>query len=131
MKNNKENYSILVVDDQDQNRRILKNIISHAGYKVADCASGPEALNLLNVNKYDVVVIDYNMPEMNGPQTVKNIRKIKGSEAIKIIMVTATNDSESVKKAIKAGIQGYILKPIKIYEVLSKLSAILQIKETV
>ena len=123
--NQNEKYSVLIVDDVSQSRRILKNIISTAGYKVHECENGLEALNFVRKSKPDIILMDYNMPKLDGPDTIIQIRNMDGTENIKILMITANSDSDSVKKAVIAGIQGYILKPIKIYDVLSKISELL------
>lgn len=125
MKHSNEKYTILVVDDLAQNRRILKNIARHAGYSVDECTNGIEAIQYVYNKKPDVILMDYKMPEISGPETIRQIRKINGLENVKVLMVTARNDSASVKTAISAGIDGYIIKPVNIHDVLTKIASLL------
>ena len=87
MTNSNEKFTILVVDDLAQNRRILKNIARHAGYTVDECTSGIEAIQYVYNKKPDVILMDYKMPEISGPETIKEIRKIKDIDKLKKILI--------------------------------------------
>lgn len=125
MKSPNEKYTILVVDDLAQNRRILVNIARQAGYSVDECTNGIEAIQYVYNKKPHLILMDYKMPDISGPDTIKQIRKINGFEKVKVLMITARNDSSSVQKAINAGIDGYIIKPVNIHDVLAKIASLL------
>jgi two-component system chemotaxis response regulator CheY len=103
---------ILVVDDFSTMRRIIKNILKQIGFTDIDEAeNGQVALSKINDNNYDLVVSDWNMPEMTGIELLKAVR---ASEAIKdtpFLMVTAEAKKENVVEAVKAGVNNYIVKP--------------------
>ncbi|MHB1664221.1 MAG: chemotaxis response regulator CheY [bacterium] len=103
---------ILVVDDFSTMRRIIKNILKQIGFTDIDEAeNGQVALSKINDNSYDLVVSDWNMPEMTGIELLKAVR---ASEAIKdtpFLMVTAEAKKENVVEAVKAGVNNYIVKP--------------------
>lgn len=117
---------ILVVDDDKITRRILQNFLTHAGYKVELCENGKCAISVCKKTKPDLILMDYNMPELTGPDVIQKIRAIEGLENVKILMLTGVSDEENVNKAIHAGIQGYIVKPIRIFKLLPKVASILR-----
>ena len=103
---------ILVVDDFSTMRRILKNILKQIGYTDIDEAEdGNGALAKLRQDKYDLVVSDWNMPNMSGLDLLKAIRADSALNGIPVLMVTAEAKKENVVEAIKAGVNNYIVKP--------------------
>ncbi len=106
------NIRILVVDDMSTMRRIVKSILNQLGYNNIDEAeNGKQALAKLKAEKYDFVVTDWNMPEMDGLALVKAIRSDDELKNIPVLMVTAEGKKESVIEALKAGVNNYIVKP--------------------
>jgi len=103
---------ILVVDDFSTMRRIIKNILKQIGFSDIDEAeNGQVALSKLNDNSYDLVVSDWNMPEMTGIELLKAVRATDGIKDIPFLMVTAEAKKENVVEAVKAGVNNYIVKP--------------------
>jgi two-component system chemotaxis response regulator CheY len=103
---------ILVVDDFSTMRRILKNILKQIGYTDIDEAEdGNGALAKLRQDKYDLVVSDWNMPNMSGLDLLKAIRADSALNGIPVLMVTAEAKKENVVEAIKAGVNNYVVKP--------------------
>jgi two-component system chemotaxis response regulator CheY len=103
---------ILVVDDFSTMRRIVKNILKQIGFSDIDEAeNGQVALSKLNDNSYDLVVSDWNMPEMTGIELLKAVRATDGIKDIPFLMVTAEAKKENVVEAVKAGVNNYIVKP--------------------
>jgi two-component system chemotaxis response regulator CheY len=103
---------ILVVDDSSTMRRIIVNTLKRLGYNdTIQAADGVEAWEAYNNNKNDIEVIitDWNMPNMNGLELVKKIRAV--DKKIPIIMVTTEGGKEEVVTALKAGVNNYIVKP--------------------
>jgi len=106
--------NILVVDDMAAMRKILKTLLSQLGYKNVDEAEdGRQALEILrkNPDKYQLVITDWNMPNMTGIELVQEIRKDENLKHLPILMVTAEAKKENVLMAIKAGVNNYIVKP--------------------
>ncbi|MDZ4384450.1 MAG: chemotaxis response regulator CheY [Nitrospirota bacterium] len=103
---------ILVVDDFSTMRRIVKNILKQIGYTAIDEAEdGNGALAKLRQDKYDLIVSDWNMPNMTGLDLLKAIRADGALNGIPVLMVTAEAKKENVVEAIKAGVNNYIVKP--------------------
>ncbi len=103
---------ILVVDDMSTMRRIIKTILNQLGYSNIDEAeNGKQALAKLKKEKFDFVITDWNMPEMDGLTLVKTIRSDDELKSLPVLMVTAEAKKENVMEALKAGVNNYIVKP--------------------
>jgi len=106
------NIRILVVDDMSTMRRIVKSILNQLGFtNIEEAENGKQALAKLKAEKFDFVVTDWNMPEMDGLELVKAIRSDEELKHIPVLMVTAEGKKESVIEALKAGVNNYIVKP--------------------
>ena len=100
---------LLVVDDDLEIRRILETILEKAGYSCAGAASVQEARGLMNENVFDLVLLDIMMPGESG---LNLLEELSGSHpATAVIMVTAIDDLETAKRAMGAGVYGYVIKP--------------------
>lgn len=121
---------VLVVDDMATMRRIIKTLLDQLGFKNIDEAEdGAVALQKLKSGKYDLVITDWNMPNMTGLELVQAIRKDPELKDIPVLMVTAEAKKENVIAAIKAGVNNYIVKPFTaeiLKEKLEKIYAALQ-----
>ncbi|WP_457600357.1 chemotaxis response regulator CheY [Hydrogenivirga sp.] len=103
---------ILVVDDMSTMRRIIRTILNQLGYSnIEEAENGKQALAKLKKEKFDFVVTDWNMPEMDGLSLVKAIRSDDELKHIPVLMVTAEAKKENVMEALKAGVNNYIVKP--------------------
>ena len=103
---------ILVVDDFSTMRRIVKNILKQIGYtEIDEAEDGNGALAKLRQDRYDLVVSDWNMPNMTGLDLLRAIRSDVALKSIPVLMVTAESKKENVVEAIKSGVNNYIVKP--------------------
>lgn len=104
---------ILIVDDSDFLRMSLKESIGTDSMEVMEADSGPKALELLkdSKNPVDLVMTDYNMPEMDGISLAREIRKLENMENTPIIMLTTETSLELKTKGKSAGIQAWVTKP--------------------
>ena len=103
---------ILVVDDMSTMRRIIKTILNQLGYtNIEEAENGKQALAKLKKEKFDFVITDWNMPEMDGLSLVKAIRNDEELKGLPVLMVTAEAKKENVMEALKAGVNNYIVKP--------------------
>ena len=109
-----EHKKILVVDDNKVNRHAMQVILSKAGFDVILASSGTEAIELTKLSDVDIILMDIQMPEMDGYETAKNIR-LMGSrfENIPIIAVTANATESTTEKALAFGMNSAITKPFK------------------
>src|SRR5262249_38684197 len=114
---------ILVVDDEPQTRRVLHSALESAGYDVADAPSGGAALDALRAGVYDLVLLDINMPQMDGLETCRAIRS--GSD-IAVIMLTVRDSEKDKIEALDAGADDYVTKPFSTQELLARIRAALR-----
>src|SRR6266852_6161327 len=99
---------ILVVDDEPQIRRVMRTTLVANGYEVSDARTGDDALDLIRSEKYDLVLLDVNMPGISGVQTCREIRL---RSDLPIIMVTVRGAERDKVQALDAGADGYLTKP--------------------
>jgi len=115
---------ILIVDDSSTMLRIIENTLKRLNQKdIVKALNGVEAVEKYKENKFDLIITDWNMPEMNGYDLVKYIRSI--NKDIPIIMVTTEGGKKEVIKALKAGVNNYIVKPFTPQTLKEKLSLII------
>jgi len=115
--------SILVVDDDPQIRRVMRVALVASGYIVNDAKSGEGALEALRNNKYDLVLLDINMPGIGGLETCRLIRT---TSEIPIIMLTVRSSENDKVEALDAGADDYITKPFGTPELLARIRAALR-----
>lgn len=114
---------ILIVDDEPQIRRVLRTTLTKEGYEVDDAKTGEEALDSIREQRFDVILLDMNMPGMGGLAACREIRS--GSEAA-IIMLTVRNSEDDKVAALDAGADDYITKPFGMPELLARIRAALR-----
>ncbi|HQS08939.1 response regulator [Xanthobacter sp. VNH20] len=118
---------ILVVDDYKTMVRIIRNLLKQIGFEDVDEASdGTEALSLLKVNKYGLVISDWNMEPMTGYELLKRVRDDEVLKETPFIMVTAEAKSENVIAAKKAGVSNYIVKPFNAQTLKGKIDTVFE-----
>jgi two-component system KDP operon response regulator KdpE len=115
--------SILVVDDEPQIRRVLRATLSSNGYEVIEAQSGQEAIEMVVAERPELILLDVNMPGMNG---LEACNKIRMSFDGPIIMVTIRNTERDKIAALDAGADDYVVKPFAIGELLARIRAALR-----
>ncbi len=107
-----EEKRILYVDDSPTMRRIIHNSLQKIGMsQIMEAENGVDALEILQKQDFDMMMTDWNMPEMNGKELVEHVRSIDKYKKMPILMVTTRGMEEDVVTAIKLGVNGYIVKP--------------------
>ncbi len=114
---------ILIVDDDPQIRRVLKTTLIAQGYEVADARDGQEALERAGRGRFDLFILDMNMPVLDGLETCRTIRDTSDSA---IIMLTVRNTESDKIDALDAGADDYIAKPFSTPELLARIRAALR-----
>ena len=117
------NYRILLVDDRMENLLTLENVIEKEGRKIIKAASGNEALKIALSEKIDLILLDVQMPEMDGYEAMKEIRKKSAFKQLPIIAITAKAMQGDREKCIEAGASDYITKPVNIEQLISMMKA--------
>ena len=117
--------SILIVDD---NPKFLKDALPMYGYDIEAAEDGLEALKILaDENKhFDLILLDVMMPNMDGWDTLKAIRKNKNTEHVPVIMITAVSEDQKVVSGLKIGADDYIVKPFVLPNLLARIEAVLR-----
>lgn len=117
---------VLVVDDSMVARSIIVNVLGPTGYEVVQAANGQEALDYLKQQPQQVqlVLLDWNMPVMNGIDTLKAIKSQGNCDHIKILMVSTESEDDFIDRALSAGADGYLAKPFTAEELAAKIDAI-------
>ena len=114
------NGKILIVDDEPQIRRVMKTALSAEGYVVDEAKSALESFDKLRQDRFDVVLLDVNMPGMSGLEACPDIRR---NSDIAIIMLTVRNSERDKVAALDAGADDYITKPFSMPELLARIRA--------
>lgn len=112
----------LVVDDSRAMRAIVAGILKDAGFEIAEAGDGPAALAALRTSTADLVVVDWHLPGMTGPEIVRAIRAEPAWGGVRVLMVTTEVDPHRVREALEAGAQEYLMKPFTADHVRDKLA---------
>lgn len=119
-----ETGSILVVDDEENARIGLSKILSKEGYRVEVASDGKEAIDRLKKLQFDLVITDMRMPQMDGFEVLREIKKMDTD--IGVIMITAFGEVDSYFEAMNLGAFEYINKPVKVDELKKVISKVLE-----
>ncbi|MDF1874391.1 chemotaxis response regulator CheY [Sulfurimonas sp. SAG-AH-194-I05] len=122
---------LLVVDDSSTMRRIIKNTLARLGYKdILEGEDGVKGWEQIDSNPdVEMLITDWNMPEMNGLELVKKVRADDRFKELPIIMVTTEGGKAEVITALKAGVNNYIVKPFTPQVLKEKLGAVMGVSE--
>jgi two-component system chemotaxis response regulator CheY len=102
----------LLVDDSRAIRMILARTLEELGYETTHAADGAEAWRLLQATgPYDLALVDWNMPQMNGFDLLTHVRAERAYDGMRVVMVTTETEMEQIAKALEAGANEYIMKP--------------------
>ncbi|MBG3012302.1 chemotaxis response regulator CheY [Proteus faecis] len=122
-----KDLKFLVVDDFSTMRRIVRNLLKELGFtNVEEAEDGADALVKLRNSAFDFVITDWNMPNMDGLELLKNIRSDAGLAATPVLMVTAEAKKENIIAAAQAGASGYVVKPFTAAILEEKLNKIFE-----
>lgn len=119
-------HMILAVDDTQTVRLFEKKLLESAGYQVLLAADGKDGLEQATKSQPDLVLLDINMPRMNGVDCCRRLKQSAKTERIKVIMVTSEDDMTQVRQAFDAGCDAYVTKPIDGDALLGKVSQLLR-----
>ena len=103
---------ILVVDDVAVNREILKRRLLRRGYEITEASGGREALEIIDREAIDLVLLDIMMPDVDGLEVVRQVRQTRSTAELPIIMVSAKSFSEDVTHCLELGANDYVTKPV-------------------
>ena len=122
-----ETITILAVDDQPANLRLLDAVLSPRGYRVIRATSGEQALELLPSSDVDLVLLDIVMPGIDGYEVCRRIRSAPETAFLPVVMITASGNQEKTR-AIEAGADDFVSKPFDLSELLARVASLAPIK---
>ncbi|MDB4864105.1 SpoIIE family protein phosphatase [Pirellulaceae bacterium] len=122
---------ILVVDDNEMNRDMLSRRLQRKGYRVDAAIGGREALEALDAESYDLVLLDIMMPDVDGFQVLESARRKYDATELPIIMATAKTESDDIVKALKMGASDYVTKPIDFQVALARVNTQMHLKASI
>ncbi len=117
---------ILVVEDQEDNRRILRDLLTNAGYDIVEATNGREALAAAAAHRPDLILMDIQLPVLDGYETTRRLKADAALAAIPVIVITSYALSGDEAKARIAGCDDYVTKPYSPRQVLAKVREYLQ-----
>jgi two-component system chemotaxis response regulator CheY len=121
-------YKVLIVDDSLPMRAVIKKMVKASGFNVGqffEAINGREALEVLKNEWLDIVITDFNMPEMNGLELVEEVKKDDELKSIPVVMITTEGSQRRVDEFMEKGAADYIKKPFSPEEIRSKLNHIM------
>ncbi|WP_107914296.1 chemotaxis response regulator CheY [Luteibacter sp. OK325] len=124
-----KNMKILVVDDFSTMRRIVRNLLVELGFTntlIQEAEDGNAALVMLRAQSFDLVVTDWNMPNMTGIELLRAIRADAALKSMPVLMVTAENNRDQIIAAAQSGVNGYVVKPFTAVTLKEKLDKIFE-----
>jgi len=107
---------ILIVDDNDQNRRLARDVLQYAGFRTLEAAGGVEGLSLAAEHRPDLVLMDIRMPDMKGTEAVRKLREDERTAAIRVVALTSSTMKGDRERFLGDGFDGYLEKPIRVRE---------------
>jgi sigma-B regulation protein RsbU (phosphoserine phosphatase) len=122
--------TLLVVDDNEMNRDLLSRRLQRRGYEVSVAAGGAEAIDFLESQAFDAILLDIMMPEISGWDVLNWIRKKYTPAQLPVIMATAKDSSEDIVQALQSGANDYVTKPLDMKVVLARVDTQVMLKQT-
>ena len=117
---------VLVGDDNDAVRAAVASLLSNLGYRLAVAAEGEETLQLARLLEPSLLIIDVNMPGLDGLGVARHVRASKTTSCTPIIMISANGETRDVEAGLQAGADTYLVKPFQMEELLDSLATLLQ-----
>ena len=113
---------LLIVDDEEKIREVIKEYAEFSGYEAEEAADGMSAIGMVKLNDYDLIIMDVMMPKLDGFSAVKEIQKIKN---IPVIMLSARGEEYDKLFGFELGIDDYVVKPFSPKELMARVNAVL------
>jgi DNA-binding response OmpR family regulator len=120
---------ILVVDDDWMNREIVETYLTLAGYRVNTAENGVDALQLIDIDPPDLVLLDVMLPDVNGNEICRRLKQNPKTAPISVLMLTALQTQEDVDLAYHAGADGFVNKPYNAKQMIAQIEALLKRRE--
>jgi DNA-binding response OmpR family regulator len=113
---------VLIIDDEHDFRVICAHVLERGGYDATTAADGLAGLKAFAERKPDVVVLDGNLPDIDGLEVCRRLRKLPGGEKVPVLMCTVRSAVVTISEGIEAGVTDYVLKPFEMEDLLERVS---------
>jgi two-component system, cell cycle response regulator DivK len=107
---------ILIVDDNEQNRRLARDVLQFAGFRTLEAAGGLEGLSLAVGHHPDLILMDIRMPDMRGTEAVRKLKEDERTAGIRVVALTSSTMKGDRERFLADGFDGYLEKPIRVRE---------------
>ncbi|MEE8466207.1 MAG: response regulator [Dehalococcoidia bacterium] len=121
-----QQYSLLVVDDNEMNRDLLSRRLERQGYRVTVAVDGRQALEILNREPFNLVLLDIMLPEVNGYEVLEQLKANQSLSHIPVIITTALDEADGKARCIELGAEDYLTKPFNPVMLKSRISDCLE-----
>ena len=122
------NELILIVEDNEKNRKLARDVLQFKGYRTIEAETGEDGVALATQHKPDLILMDYQLPGIDGIEAFRRIRGDASTSHIPIIAVTASAMPEEAKKMKDAGFDGFQTKPLNVKEFMQAVAAVFSAK---
>jgi two-component system cell cycle response regulator DivK len=119
------NELILIVEDNEKNRKLLRKVLERIGYRTVEVESGEEAVEAARASQPDLVLMDYQLPGIDGIETFHRLRVDPAIKRMPIIAVTASAMPEDTERMMQAGFDGFETKPINVKNLMATIESLL------
>lgn len=120
---------ILIVDDTPKNIQMAMNILKNEGHHMFYAQSGEKALNIVQENSFDLILLDIMMPEMNGYEVCNRLKKDDKTKNIPIVFLSGKDSTSDIERAYEVGGVDYVIKPFISIELITKANNYIRLKE--
>src|SRR5262249_33841767 len=117
--------TVLLVDDEDQLRRVMKDLLEREGYRVTEAQNGIEALDQVDRHAPDIVVLDLNLPGLDGYGVLSHLRSRSATAKIPVVVLTARGDEDNEVRVLELGADDFLSKPFRARALSARLKTIL------
>ena len=119
---------VLIADDNEQNRELLDAYLADENYEILMANDGQETMDAIEANQPDLILLDIMMPRMSGYEVCEKIKSDQEKQNIPVLMVTALNEMGDIEKAVKAGCDDFLTKPVNQLELKTRVRSLLRVR---
>jgi two-component system cell cycle response regulator DivK len=116
---------ILIVEDNNRNLKLVREVLQHRGYRTLEAATASDAIRLARDERPDLVLMDFQLPDMDGIQAFQRLRQDPRTESIPVIAVSASVMPEERSRIVASGFDGFHAKPIRVNQFLASVAEVL------